>query len=1039
MINFLKTKTVIIRIFTLMALILPVLIPVKSWVLAENEVRYFSSDNATYTSDFGVENPEGMAYFSGTNSFVVWGMNKNERMISLRTETSKKTNFTELITNPLAASFDNRSNNLFSLDAGNKELQKIKVDSKNAQPLLNESARFKIESLNLSNIDGMAVDPATGQLFVLDAGSQQILALSPDSANGSTYQDAANYLSLANLSKSGLRGVAFNPTNSHLYVGDPTARKVYEVTKTGDLVSTYDISYLELKSPSAMLFAPSQDATDDPNIMSLYILDSGQPVQSDANIAADQRNTSERGQIVELSLQAPAALPSGTTLLPATLVRTFDTSNQAWNPSSPDPAGIDYWPAANRLVISDSEVEEMRPYWQGSNVFLSTTSGNLTGTCSTMAYTGEPTGVAVNPNNNHIFIAADYQDLLFEISLGQDGQYCTSDDVVTETSLVNAYGVTDAEDVAYGNNTVFIAGGDDAEVFVIPLGADGVVGGGDDGPMTHWDTNSLGFADAEGIGFNHDAGTLFIVSTKRTDRYLGEFSTSGTLLKAYNLSFMPDVGNIRSDVTYAPGSQNASVKNIYIASRGIDNDSDRTENDGKVWEIAISNAVVPTATTVIVPTATNVTVPTPTNVVVPTPTTASGSANVQVNIGNNHVGGFDIPHVGSINPSFVANNGPVKITSSNNVPILASMQAIWREPGYRSSYSELMGLPKEQLSTEYWFPWYNNLYPHIMDQGFRIANINATSPNTIEIWMGNTLLDRFDLGIAASTRVGYAVDNGPIRVICTTCTGNEKILAAMRVIWREPGQRTSYSELMGLPKEQLSTEYWFPWYNNAVPASLDQGFRIANVDSSTHTIQVRVGTTLLDSFALDAGASVRTSYFIDNGPIRVVCTDCGGGGKILAAMRVIWQEPGFRFSYSELMGTPKEQLSKEYWFPWYNNAAPASMDQGFRIANVDTSIHTIQVWAGTTLLENFTLTGGASARKAYTVANGPVRIICTTCTSSGKILAAMRVIWQEPGFRSSYTEMMGLPVEALSTEYWFPWYNNVDTPSMNQTFRISVP
>jgi hypothetical protein len=32
--------------------------------------------------------------------------------------------------------------------------------------------------------------------------------------------------------------------------------------------------------------------------------------------------------------------------------------------------------------------------------------------------------------------------------------------------------------------------------------------------------------------------------------------------------------------------------------------------------------------------------------------------------------------------------------------------------------------------------------------------------------------------------------------------------------------------MMGLPKELLSTEYWFPWYNNATP-SMDQGFRIA--------------------------------------------------------------------------------------------------------------------------------------------------------------------------------------------------------------------
>src|SRR5688500_10512697 len=59
-------------------------------------------------------------------------------------------------------------------------------------------------------------------------------------------------------------------------------------------------------------------------------------------------------RIVDLSLQAPA------TLLPTTVVHITDTSNGAggWNPSSPDPSGIDYWPLTGKLLISDSEVDE---------------------------------------------------------------------------------------------------------------------------------------------------------------------------------------------------------------------------------------------------------------------------------------------------------------------------------------------------------------------------------------------------------------------------------------------------------------------------------------------------------------------------------------------------------------------------------------------------------------------------------------------------------------------------------------------------------
>ena len=110
-----------------------------------------------------------------------------------------------------------------------------------------------------------------------------------------------------------------------------------------------------------------------------------------------------------------------------------------------------------------------------------------------------------------------------------------------------------------------------------------------------------------------------------------------------------------------------------------------------------------------------------------------------------------------------------------------------------------------------------------MDQGFRIANMDTLSGNTVEVWVGNTKLQTISLAGGGSTRVSYNVDNGPVKIVCITCTniGSDKIIAALRVIWKERGYRSSYSELMGLPKEQLSSEYWFPWYNNATP-SMDQ-------------------------------------------------------------------------------------------------------------------------------------------------------------------------------------------------------------------------
>src|SRR6185503_17274993 len=344
---------------------------------------------------------------------------------------------------------------------------------------------------------------------------------------------------------------------------------------------------------------------------------------------------------------------------------------------------------------------------QGKNVFQSTTSGMLGSTCSTISFTGEPTGVAINPNNNHIFFSTDFNDRVFEVSLGSDGVYCTPDDTVTTTDVNTLYNVRDAEDVAYGNNTLFIAGGDNAEVYRIPLGANGVLGGGDDGSMTHFDTAALGFSDMEALGYNADANTLFIASPKPTERYLGETTTSGTLLRAYDLSLMGSAGNIRSDVTYAPSSQNPAIKNIYIASRGIDNDDNRNENDGKIWEIRISPPVTPTPTS--------------------TPTLGPGFAHVNVYMGGILEEDYNVPPKSSVRPSYAGmNNGPVKVQSTNGIPIVASERVAYSPNGGTTwtSYSELMGLPSNQLTSSYTFPWYNNLD---LNSQLRFGNVGTAN------------------------------------------------------------------------------------------------------------------------------------------------------------------------------------------------------------------------------------------------------------------------------------------------------------------------
>src|SRR6266496_5903556 len=99
---------------------------------------------------------------------------------------------------------------------------------------------------------------------------------------------------------------------------------------------------------------------------------------------------------------------------------------------------------------------------------------------------------------------------------------------------------------------------------------------------------------------------------------------------------------------------------------------------------------------------------------------------------------------------------------------------------------------------------------------------------------------------------------------------------------------------MGLPKEQLSTEYYFPWYNFNAPSVLDEQFRFGNVDTTVTTVEVSVGTQVLGTYPLGPGQSTRQSFAVDNGPIRIRSLD---GKKIIAAMRAVWKMNGTNSSY----------------------------------------------------------------------------------------------------------------------------------------------
>lgn len=284
------------------------------------------------------------------------------------------------------------------------------------------------------------------------------------------------------------------------------------------------------------------------------------------------------------------ASPAGAATIPATLVRTVRLSSLV--PPSPDPSGIAWDPVANRLIVVDSEVEEMAIY-RDVNVYELDLQGTLTGsgnvTPPAPGFSNEPTGLSFDPGSGHLFVTDDGLDTVFRVAPGADSDFGTGDDVIVSRVRTGAFGNTDPEDVAFDTDTgdLFTVDGAGREVYRISPGSngafDGVPPGGDD-TTSHFDTARFGAMGSEGLGYDPAHDTLLVVDPMTKKIY--ETSKTGTLLDTIDLA----AANTRhaEDVVLAPAGADLGQTSMYLVDRGVDNQADPNENDGKMYEMSVS-------------------------------------------------------------------------------------------------------------------------------------------------------------------------------------------------------------------------------------------------------------------------------------------------------------------------------------------------------------------------------------------------------------------------------------------------------------------
>ena len=296
---------------------------------------------------------------------------------------------------------------------------------------------------------------------------------------------------------------------------------------------------------------------------------------------------------------------------------------------------------------------------------------------------------------------------------------------------------------------------------------------------------------------------------------------------------------------------------------------------------------------------------------IPTFDNSSGCANVDVSIGGGLEGNYAIPVGAQERVEYDLNDGPVVVGSTNTVPIIAALRDAWKQPNETvTSFSQLMGLPYEQLSDTYYFPAYNN---RSLSGQLRFGNVDTVG-TWVRVEIAGVEVGRYWLEPDAQKRVEYDLNDGP--VIVESETEGVKIIAALRDAWKQPdGTVTSFVQLMGLPLEQLSDTYYFPAYNNR---SLSGQLRFGNVDTVGTWVRVEIAGVEVGRYWLEPDAQERVEYDLNDGPVIVESETADV--KIIAALRDAWKQPdGTVTSFSQLMGLPYEKLSDTYYFPAYNN------------------------------------------------------------------------------------------------------------------------
>jgi Ca2+-binding RTX toxin-like protein len=261
------------------------------------------------------------------------------------------------------------------------------------------------------------------------------------------------------------------------------------------------------------------------------------------------------------------------------IVNAFDTTAFG----NPDPSGLAFipgiTPGSGTLAVSDSEVDET-PFFATNNLFYYALSGEFDHSASLESFTIEPTGLAYDSLNGHLFISDDDKNAVFEVDAANPGLKLSS-------FSVSPY-APDAEDIAFDpvTNHLLIIEGDTGNVNPRTIFERTTSGAA----VQTISLTSLVPADLEAIAYDPVNQVFYVTGGSSNDVYV--VSRDGqTLLDTITIlesltNTLSDTGVHPKGLLLAPSSDpddDPDVMSLYVADYGRDQ-----VMDGRIYEIQLN-------------------------------------------------------------------------------------------------------------------------------------------------------------------------------------------------------------------------------------------------------------------------------------------------------------------------------------------------------------------------------------------------------------------------------------------------------------------